>query len=113
MTLDISALRSLSVAQRLASAPQPLQQVVALATRYVDPQKVVLFGSRARGDARPRSDLDIGIEPRAERLWGRFVAEAEEQVRTLLKLDLVNLCGCQPELRAAVEREGVVLYERP
>lgn len=36
-----------------------LQEVVAETVRAVDPERIILFGSRARGEARPDSDLDL------------------------------------------------------
>lgn len=31
--------------------------------RVADPQRIILFGSRARGDADERSDFDLAIDP--------------------------------------------------
>jgi predicted nucleotidyltransferase len=36
-----------------------LAQLVARMRRVADPQKIILFGSRARGDAGPHSDIDL------------------------------------------------------
>lgn len=38
-----------------------LQEIVRRIVAAVDPDKIILFGSRARGDARPDSDYDILI----------------------------------------------------
>lgn len=37
----------------------PLPQIVDRLVRRFDPERIVLFGSRARGDARPDSDIDL------------------------------------------------------
>lgn len=38
---------------------QLLQEMVEVIVREVDPETIILFGSRARGDARPDSDVDL------------------------------------------------------
>ena len=72
--------------------------------------KVVLFGSRARGDFRRESDIDLAVSGgNAE----RFFLDADEMTSTLLKYDVVNLDRpLRPELREAIEREGKVLFEK-
>ena len=42
-------------------AQETLQKMVEVIVREVDPQTVILFGSHARGDARPDSDVDLMI----------------------------------------------------
>lgn len=41
--------------------PETIQRMVDVIVREVDPQTVILFGSHARGDARPDSDVDLMI----------------------------------------------------
>lgn len=53
----------------------------------------MLFGSRARGDARPTSDWDIGVigpEPLRGAVLER-IREALEGIRTLHTFDVVDL----------------------
>ncbi len=38
-----------------------LQTMVDIIVREADPEQIILFGSRARGDARPDSDVDLLI----------------------------------------------------
>lgn len=73
-------------------------------------EKVILFGSRARGDNKERSDIDLAIEGGNATL---FAVEADEKIQTLLMFDIVDLGGfVQDELRQSIEREGKVIYEK-
>lgn len=71
--------------------------------------KVILFGSRARGDNRERSDIDLAVSGGNA---AEFSVGIDEEIHTLLMFDVVNLDGAvQQELRQAIEKEGIVLYE--
>lgn len=73
-------------------------------------EKVILFGSRARGDNKERSDIDLAIVGGNAAL---FTVEAEEEIQTLLMFDIVDLGGfVQEELRQSIEREGKIIYEK-
>ena len=86
-------------------------QIIELAKRY-RVQKLVLFGSRARGDFRPASDIDLavyGLDPRNDLA---FSADLDE-LPTLLKLDMVPIrAGTDAALIAEIEKDGVVWMER-
>jgi predicted nucleotidyltransferase len=72
-------------------------------------QKVILFGSRARGDNFERSDIDLAVSG-GDAL--NFYFDVEEEAWTLLMFDVVNLDeGISEELRAEINRDGVILYE--
>lgn len=83
--------------------------ILALAKKY-DIQKVILFGSRARGDNRQRSDIDLAIT------GGNTVAfsvDVNEDVKTILMFDVVNLDEpVQQALLDDITRDGVVIYEK-
>ena len=40
---------------------EAIKQLVNVIVREVDPETVILFGSHARGDARPDSDVDLMV----------------------------------------------------
>ena len=84
-------------------------QLPALARKY-GAQRLVLFGSRARGDHRPRSDIDLAIFGLDAVQAGRLRLELEE-LPTLLRFDLVCVDGrTAPELLKNIDGEGVILY---
>lgn len=71
-------------------------------------EKVILFGSRARGDCTSKSDIDLAISGECPYA---FEEDLEERCPTLLKFDFVNLMrDPSKELLANIEREGVTLY---
>lgn len=73
-------------------------------------EKVILFGSRARGDYRKTSDIDLAVS------GGRiahFQADIEEEVSHFSHLTSSIWTGvCQEELVDSIKREGKVLYEK-
>ena len=68
--------------------PEVIEEIRNLAQKY-DIEKVILFGSRARGDFRRTSDIDIAVT------GGDFA-----------RFDM------QDELRESIEKEGRILYEK-
>jgi len=89
------------------------QFVTQAAIEILSARTVVLFGSRARGDARERSDYDFAIDPdpARRREWGRFADRVSEHAPTLLQIDLVNLMDdLDPGFRARINQEGKVLH---
>lgn len=72
-------------------------------------KKVILFGSRARGDNFERSDIDLAVSG-GNVLDLRY--DLEEEAWTLLMFDIVDLDkGISKELQAEIDRDGVVIYE--
>ena len=89
-----------------------VRQVLELAGSYRF-QKVVLFGSRARGDHSSVSDYDFALYgdnvPQLDKSC--FSAEVEDVV-TLKKIDIVFIDHLTPaELLNNISSEGVILYE--
>ena len=72
--------------------------------------KVILFGSRSRGDNRERSDIDLAIQGGDT---VAFAASADEDIPTLLMFDVVDLDKpVQKELLEEIRKDGVVIYEK-
>ena len=89
--------------------PRVEAELVVLAKRH-GLERLILFGSRARGDNGERSDIDLAASGGD---IGEFAEAAEETVWTLLLFDVVNLDrGISEELQAEIDRDGVVLYEK-
>ncbi len=71
------------------------------------PVKVYLFGSRARGDNSPYSDVDLAFDSTVD-IGKELTALKEiiEESSLPYKVDLVELKGA-PYLRKKVEEEGI------
>lgn len=86
-----------------------LDELISIAERY-HIEKLILFGSRARGDFRRTSDIDLAVSGGD---FARFALDVEEETSTLLKYDLVDLDrNIQEELLKSIQKEGVVIYEK-
>ncbi len=75
--------------------------------------KVVLFGSRARGDNSPVSDYDIAIfENHLSALDKARLRDDIDEIETLKKIDIIFVQeNFTDELMESIKRDGVILYE--
>ena len=97
------------LSERTGIKQKVTDEMIALARRY-EVEKLILFGSRARGDYRERSDIDLAFR------GGKgdyFTLDVDETTSTLLEFDIINLDKpVRSELLESIEREGIVLYEK-
>lgn len=88
---------------------QVIEEIVSLAKKHAI-EKVILFGSRARGDYHRASDIDLAV------CGGdviSFSLDVEENTTTLLTYDVVDINkNCQTKILESIEKEGKVLYEK-
>lgn len=89
-----------------------LEQLGQRAEAWPELKLAVLFGSTARGEARPRSDVDLGIllDPYSVEL--RFRVEADLGRAAGRPVDVILLDGAPPLLRFEIAREGILLFQR-
>ena len=88
-----------------------LQQIKNITLQY-DVRKIVLFGSRARGDNSPVSDYDIAVfaENMTDEHKTRFTFDIQE-VDTLKKIDVLFIDDhTNAELMQAINKDGIVVY---
>ena len=86
-----------------------INEIVSYAKMY-NVDRVVLFGSRARGDYKKTSDIDLAF-------WGGrstdFILAVDEETNTLLSFDIVDMEKCSnEELIASITMEGKMIYEK-
>lgn len=89
--------------------PQVLTEIQELAQKY-GIEKVILFGSRARGDFKRTSDIDLAVKGGD---FTRFALDVDEETSTLLKYDIIDLDrDIQNELRESIQKDGRIIYEK-
>lgn len=90
-----------------------LEEIAKIAEQY-GVERVLLYGSRARGNHSPVSDYDIAI-------YGKNISTADrvslshdiDEIRTLKKIDLVFLTDIDDtEFAQRIREEGVIIYEQ-
>ncbi|RPH60155.1 MAG: hypothetical protein EHM81_06800 [Chloroflexi bacterium] len=80
-------------------------------------RRVSVFGSYARGDETPQSDIDLllALKPSGQRpplgLFEVIRLEKELEKELGRAVDLVTEEGISPRIKASVEKEKVILYE--
>ena len=107
--------------QTTGTSPEVLDEIVRRIVEAVDPDKIILFGSRARGDAHPDSDYDILIIaptslPRGQRTGGLYsllggVGVSKDVVWWTAE-EAAEWRNVKSHFITRVLHEGKVLYER-
>ena len=86
-----------------------LREIISFAKEN-NVERVILFGSRAKGCHTERSDIDIAATGGD---FDQFYWALKERAHTLLMFDIVNMSeNISSELRNEIEKYGVVLYEK-
>lgn len=84
------------------------QKIAELGQKY-KASKIMLYGSRARGDNKERSDIDIavfGMEPNKQ----TFFQDDIEKLPTLLEFDIAFITkNTKIEFLREIEKDGVIL----
>lgn len=117
-----TAVRGVSYIYPMA-APAPLiEQITRTIVERFRPRRVVLFGSHARGESRPDSDIDIMVEMASPLKRGPRTAEVLKvfgirpwamDLVVYTPQEVARLRDCPGTLLSVIEAEGQTLYERP
>lgn len=91
-----------------------VQEIGGIFSQYPQIEKAILYGSRARGNYRNGSDIDLTLQGKGLTLTMLFRIETElDDLMLPYKIDLsiVHQIG-NPDLVDHIERVGVVFYQR-
>ena len=77
--------------------------------------KVILFGSKARGEYKDFKDFDLALLQKRPLSWREFalLKNEVEELAWPYKVDLIDLNRAPVKFREIVENEGIVLQVRP
>ena len=93
--------------------PRHYEQILSIVRRTMGNTHgtVFLFGSRARGNSRPTSDIDMAVSLKSPA--GTLISRLRENFENStipFTVDVVDLGSCDPVLEEEVEREGVAIW---
>lgn len=90
-------------------AEEVIRKITELCQKYSADQGI-LFGSRAKGTARERSDIDIAVSG-VDRFWA--LQEEIENLPTLFVIDVVDMDTCTNSLLLEdIRKYGKKIYEK-
>ena len=85
------------------------QRIIYCCKKY-NASQAILFGSRAKGTARERSDIDIAVRGVSDILTFQ---EEIDNIPTLYKVDVVDLDECRNKLLLEdIEKYGREIYKK-
>lgn len=106
---QVKTINEVTYMQDTGIKPIVIEEICQIAKRY-DIKKVILFGSRARGNYHRASDIDLAV------LGGnvaRFADDVREDTSTLLQYDIIDLeQTLSEELLQSINKEGMIVYEK-
>jgi predicted nucleotidyltransferase len=90
-----------------------VKKIIDVLTSYKKLEKIVIFGSRAKGSSKAASDIDIAVFGRDWTDTDINLAKhrIEETIKTPLKFDLLNYFSLSKEkLKKDIMEHGKVIY---
>lgn len=86
-----------------------IRQIVEAVRSETRPAWIILFGSRARGEWHDRSDIDIAVLPEeGSHFFGSLV---QDRIRTLLRVDVLDVRTLNDSFRKEIADHGIIIYE--
>jgi|LSQX01.2.fsa_nt_gb predicted nucleotidyltransferase len=100
--------------QQFGLKSEVFTQIRRIFSQFKEIDTVILYGSRAKGTYHNGSDIDLNLKGYA--LTDRVIGKLEEELDNLLLPYTFDVSSWDqidnPDLRAHIERVGVVIYER-
>lgn len=88
-----------------------INEIVEICKKYEYIDKVILFGSRARGENSLKSDIDLGVY--SKKPIGEFIEDIEVNTKTLLEYDFAHMDIIKDKFFIEqVDKDGIIIYEK-
>ncbi len=102
-----------AAAGQLMEFEENITEIIHTITAAVQPERIILFGSRVRGVAHRYSDYDIALEGvNMEHRVERRLREALNERLGIFAVDLIDIDKVDPEFKELIVQNGVVIYEK-
>ncbi len=94
--------------------PETLSKIIEVLKKYPPIEKAIIYGSRAKGNYRPGSDIDLNLE--GDQLDDATLLQIEDDLDDLMlpyKIDIsIKKMITNPELLNHISRVGKIIVQR-
>lgn len=93
---------------------EKIRVLIDYLVKEISPQKIILFGSRAKKINKPYSDIDLAIEG-GKKLSFREIRKLKEEIDKIAgiySVDLVFLEDCEENFKNLIYSTGKIIYEK-
>jgi len=94
---------------------QPLKQFIKKIVKTIDPDRIILYGSFARGDASTWSDIDVAVIGskklnEVEKISDSIKSNFSFDIRSYKKDQFDNISPLS--IYSEIKREGIIIYSK-
>ena len=90
-----------------------IKRSIEIFKRYLNPQKIYLFGSRTKGKAKQGSDFDFAIDAaKPDSKIQQAIEQELEGVLGLYQMDIIYLSDVEDNFRQIILNTGKLIYEK-
>ena len=99
-------------AEMTAREHEVLETALSVLKNELNPQRIILFGSRAEGRHKPGSDFDLAVDAPKPGARAYRILETVNDLVGLYSVDIVYLPNVESDFRNLILKTGKVIYER-
>lgn len=103
------------VSHKFGLTPDDFIQIIRVLEKFPEVQEAIIFGSRAKGNYKPGSDVDIALKGRhlKRETITDIAIELNEETTMPYRFDVLNFNEMEePELLEHIKRVGKILYTK-